>query len=208
MYRNRKLGDIPGMKRAFAMLFAVVLVVAAMAAHSPVVAQAATKKVTPQVTLSKTSFTYNGHTQKPAVTVKVNGKKLSSKYYKVEFPSKSKNAGTYKVKIKLKNGYSGSKTASYKIKPVKAKDAYALFKSAELKYTGHTQKAKIEMVLAELPSGNVVRLSKSDYEAHVPSGKKKGTYKFKIKLKGNYKGTFTDAYEIKDKASNEPRASW
>ena len=74
MFRNRKSGSTPSMKRAFAALFAVIIMVTAMAAHGPVVAHAATKKVTPQVTLSKTSFTYNGKTQKPSVTVKVNGK--------------------------------------------------------------------------------------------------------------------------------------
>lgn len=208
MFRNRKSGATPSMKRAFAALFAVIIMVTAMAAHGPVVAHAATKKVTPQVTLSKTSFTYNGKTQKPSVTVKVNGKKLSSSNYSITYPRKSVNAGTYNVTVSLKGGYSGSKTVSYKIKPVKPKEVYCLFKRAELEYTGKTQKAKIIKVIANLPSGKSVCLSKSDYSASVPSGKKQGTYKFTIKMKGNYTGSFTDAYEIKKNAPDEPRASW
>ena len=195
-------------RKIIAMILAVIFVAMAFAIQGPMVAHAKTKKVTPQVSLSKSSFTYNGKTQKPKVTVKVNGKKLSSSKYNVSYPRKSVNAGTYDVKVSLKNGYSGSKTVSYKIKPVKPKNVYALFESAELTYNGKTQKANIEMVLAELPSGGSVRLSKSEYTAHVPSGKKIGTYKFKIKLKGNYTGSFTDAYEIRKHGSNEPHTSW
>lgn len=212
MFKNGKEGAIPGKmmewRRVAAVLLAVIFVAMAFAVHGPIVAHAGTKSVTPHVSLSKSSFTYNGHSQKPSVTVKVNGKKLSSSKYSVKFPHHPKNAGTYKIKVTLKGEYSGSKTVYYKIKPVKPKEVFALFKSAELKYTGHTQKAKIEKVIAVLPSGKAVQLSKSDYKAHVPSGKKIGTYKFKIKLKGNYKGSFTDAYEIKTHGSSEPRASW
>lgn len=194
--------------RPIALLLTAIFIVAALAVHGPVIAHASTKKATPQVSLSKSSFKYNGKAQKPKVTVKVSGKRLSSSKYSVSYPHNPVNAGTYKIKVTLKNGYSGSKTVSYRIRRVKPKKVYALFKRAELTYTGRKQRAKITQVIAELPSGKTVSLSKSEYSAHVPYGKERGTYKFKIKMKGNYKGSFTDAYENKTKGSDEPRASW
>lgn len=71
------------------------------------------------VKLKTTSFTYNGENRKPTVTVKDSkGKKVSSKYYTVEYP-KAKSVGTYKVKIKFKGNYQGAKTLTFKINPKK-----------------------------------------------------------------------------------------
>ncbi|MCC8072510.1 MAG: CAP domain-containing protein [Clostridiales bacterium] len=70
-------------------------------------------------TLSKTSYTYDGETHKPSVTVKDSkGNKISSKYYTLTYSnSKSKYVGKYTVKIKFKGNYSGTKTLTYTIKP-------------------------------------------------------------------------------------------
>lgn len=70
------------------------------------------------VTLSRTSYTYNGKVQKPSVTVKdTKGKKLSSSYYTVSYAKGRKAVGTYKVTIKLKGRYSGTITKTFKILP-------------------------------------------------------------------------------------------
>ena len=68
-------------------------------------------------TLSKTAFIFNGNVQRPALRVKDStGKKIPSKYYTVTFSNKkSKNAGSYKIKIKFKGIYSGTKKLTYKI---------------------------------------------------------------------------------------------
>ena len=69
------------------------------------------------VTLSATSFTYNGKVKTPTVTVKdSNGKTISSKYYTVTYASGRKNVGTYKVKVTFKDRYSGIVTKTFKIK--------------------------------------------------------------------------------------------
>ena len=69
------------------------------------------------VTLSATSFAYNGKVQKPTVTVKdSNGKTISSKYYTVKYSSGCKKVGTYKVKVVFKDRYSGTVTKTFKIK--------------------------------------------------------------------------------------------
>ncbi|MCC8073059.1 MAG: fibronectin type III domain-containing protein, partial [Clostridiales bacterium] len=71
------------------------------------------------IKLSSTSYTYDGETHKPSVTVKDSkGNKISSKYYTVTYSnSKSKYVGKYTVKIKFKGNYSGTKTLTYTIKP-------------------------------------------------------------------------------------------
>lgn len=75
------------------------------------------KKMT--VKLSKSTFTYTGKSQKPKVTVSVNGKKLSAKQYTVTYKN-NKKVGTAKVVIKGKGTYKGcSKTVTFKIKPKK-----------------------------------------------------------------------------------------
>ena len=72
-----------------------------------------------KITLSKTSYTYDGKTKKPAVTVKVGNKKLKkNKDYTVKY-TKNKKPGTAKVTIKAKKKksakYKGSKTKTFKI---------------------------------------------------------------------------------------------
>ena len=70
--------------------------------------------------LSTTTYTYTGSTRKPAVTVKDSkGKKVSSSYYTVTYASGRKNVGTYKVTVKFKGNYSGTKTLTFKIIPPK-----------------------------------------------------------------------------------------
>ncbi len=75
------------------------------------------------VKLSATSYTYNGKSCKPGVTVKNSkGDKLPSKRYSVSYSKGRTDIGTYKVTVKLKGGYySGTKTLSFKIVPSQVK---------------------------------------------------------------------------------------
>ena len=69
------------------------------------------------VTLSKTSYTYDGKSKKPAVTVKDSkGNKIAGSNYTVSY-SKNKNVGTASVKVTFKGNYSGSVTKSFTILP-------------------------------------------------------------------------------------------
>lgn len=68
--------------------------------------------------LSKTEYAYNGKTQKPSVKVYDSDvDKISSKYYSVTYAYGRKNVGKYKVTIKLKGKYSGSKKLYFEIDP-------------------------------------------------------------------------------------------
>ncbi len=75
------------------------------------------KKITPAVTLSQTSFTWDGSAKKPAVTVK-NGSSTLKKGtdYTVTYKN-NVNVGKATVKVTLKGKYSGSKTVSFTILP-------------------------------------------------------------------------------------------
>ena len=73
------------------------------------------------ITLSKTSYKENGKIQKPSVIVKDSAKKpiAANNNYTVSYSnSKSTNPGTYKVTVKFKGNYAGTKTLSYKINAV------------------------------------------------------------------------------------------
>lgn len=75
------------------------------------------------LTLSTTTYTYDGKVKTPSVTVKdSNGKVLKKNTdYTVTYASGRKNVGTYKVTIKMKGKYSGTKTLTFKINPAKTK---------------------------------------------------------------------------------------
>ncbi|MBR3969262.1 MAG: peptidoglycan-binding protein [Clostridia bacterium] len=69
--------------------------------------------------LSTTTYTYNGKVKTPSVTVKDSAGKTLKKNtdYTVSYVSGRKNVGTYKVTIKMKGKYSGTKTLTFKINP-------------------------------------------------------------------------------------------
>lgn len=74
-----------------------------------------------KVTLSTTSYTYDGKVKTPSVTVKdANGKTVSSSYYTVTYASGRKNIGTYKVTLKFVGSkYAGTIAKTFSIKPSK-----------------------------------------------------------------------------------------
>lgn len=70
------------------------------------------------VSLSKTSYVYNGKVQKPSIVAKNNkGQKIASKNYTVKYSTGCKNVGKYTVKITFKGDYKGTYTKTYKILP-------------------------------------------------------------------------------------------
>ncbi len=74
-----------------------------------------TKLTAENTVVTIADVTYNGKKQKPAVTVTVSGKTLSTDDYSVAY-SDNKNVGTAKAVITGKNKYTGQIDASFKIK--------------------------------------------------------------------------------------------
>lgn len=74
------------------------------------------------VSLSKTSYTYDGKVKNPTIKVyNTEGKQISSKYYTVKKSSGRKNVGKYKYTITFTNGYKGKKIVYFTINPKSAK---------------------------------------------------------------------------------------
>lgn len=71
------------------------------------------------LTLSATSYTYNGKAQKPTVKVKDSkGNTISSTHYTVSYASGRKYVGSYKVTVTFKGSkYSGSMSKTFVINP-------------------------------------------------------------------------------------------
>ena len=157
------------------------------------------KKIKPQITLSKTSFTYNGKTQKPSVTVKDGKTKLASANYTVTYASGCKNAGTYKVTVRLKGNYSGSNTVSYKISARKITPAVTLSRTVYI-WNGKAQKPAVTV------KDSNAKLAAANYTVTYASGRKNvGTYKVTVRLKGNYSGSKAVSFRIDPKGTSLTR---
>ena len=145
------------------------------------------------VKLSKTSYTYNGKTQKPSVVVKdTQGKTISSSHYTVTWPSASKELGTYKVKITFKGYFNGTKTLTYKINPISISKCKVSLSTTAYTYNGSVKKPNVT-----IKDSQGKKISSSNYTVTYASGRKNvGTYKVTIKMKGKYSGTKTLTFKI------------
>ena len=88
------------------------------------------------VTLSATSYTYDGKAKKPTVTVKDNaGKTIAASNYTLAY-SNNTNVGTATVKVTFKGNYSGSISKTFKINPknTSISGVSALYKGFTVKY--------------------------------------------------------------------------
>ncbi len=147
-----------------------------------------------KVTLSATSYTYDGKVKKPTVTVKnAAGSKLTEgASYTVKYSSGCKVAGTYEVTITLKGNYSGTKTLTFKIVPQAVSKCKISLSTTAYTYNG---KAKKPAVIVKDANGKTI--SSSNYTVTYASGRKNvGTYTVTVKMKGNYTGTKTLTFKI------------
>lgn len=70
------------------------------------------------IKLSAYSYTYNGKTKTPSISVKdASGKTISRNNYTVKYASGRKNVGKYSVKITFKGYYTGTKTLYFTVVP-------------------------------------------------------------------------------------------
>lgn len=71
-----------------------------------------------EIVLAKTSYTYNGKAQKPAVKLKDSaGNILDPAFYKVTYAKGRKKVGVYEVKAELKGNYTGTLKTTFSIVP-------------------------------------------------------------------------------------------
>ncbi|WP_337644090.1 fibronectin type III domain-containing protein, partial [Ruminococcus bicirculans (ex Wegman et al. 2014)] len=141
------------------------------------------------VTLSTSTYAYDGKAKKPGVTVKLNGKTLKNGTdYTVSYSNNTK-VGTATVKITGKGNYTGSVSKTFKIKnnfkkatvsgiSTKAFTGKNITQSITVKYNGKTLKKG------------------TDYTVSYSSNKNIGTATVKIAGKGSYTGTITKTFKI------------
>ena len=141
------------------------------------------------VTLSTSTYAYDGKAKKPGVTVKLNGKTLKNGTdYTVSYSNNTK-VGTAKVTITGKGNYTGSVSKTYSIKnnfkkatvsgiSTKAFTGKNITQSITVKYNGKTLK------------------NGTNYTVSYSNNKKIGTATVKIAGKGSYTGTITKTFKI------------
>ena len=141
------------------------------------------------VTLSTSTYAYDGKAKKPGVMVKLNGKTLKNGTdYTVSYSNNIK-VGTAKVTITGKGNYTGSVSKTFKIKnnfkkatvsgiSTKAFTGKNITQSITVKYNGKTLK------------------NGTDYTVSYSNNKKIGTATVKIAGKGSYTGTATKTFKI------------
>lgn len=141
------------------------------------------------ISLSKTSYTYNGNICTPSVKVKdSSGKNISSNYYSVTYSGGRINAGSYKATVKFFGPYKGTHQKTFKIK--KASINKSKIKLKDVTYKGKATTPKITY------KGKTLK-AKRDYTIKKISGHKSvGTAKLKVKFNGNFSGTASLQYKI------------
>ena len=141
------------------------------------------------VTLSTSTYAYDGKAETPSVTVKVGGKTLKKDTdYTVSYSNNTK-VGTAKVTITGKGNYTGSVSKTYSIKnnfkkatvsgiSTKAFTGKNITQSITVKYNGKTLK------------------NGTDYTVFYSNNKNIGTATVKITGKGSFTGTITKTFKI------------
>ncbi|MBQ9965487.1 MAG: fibronectin type III domain-containing protein, partial [Clostridia bacterium] len=146
-----------------------------------------------RVSLSETSYIYNGKVRRPKVTVKdINDFPLTkNEDYTVKYSSGRKNIGKYKVTVTFKGQYSGKKVVYFTINPK--------IKISSTKYT-YTGKTKRPTVTITNSSGK--KISTKYYSIGYSSGRKKvGKYTITIKFKKGHSGTYKKTFTIVPKGT-------
>ena len=141
------------------------------------------------VTLSTSTYAYDGKAKKPGVTVKLNGKTLKNGTdYTVSYSNNIK-VGTAKVTITGKGNYTGSVSKTYSIKNNFKKATISGISNKS--YTGKniTQSITVKYNGKTLKNG-------TDYTVSYSNNKKIGTATVKIAGKGSYTGTITKMFKI------------
>ena len=141
------------------------------------------------VTLSTSTYAYDGKAKKPGVTVKLNGKTLKNGTdYTVSYSNNTK-VGTAKVTITGKGNYTGSVSKTFKIKNNFKKATVSGISNKS--YTGKN----ITQSITAKYNGKTLK-NGTDYTVSYSSNKSIGTATVKIAGKGSYTGTITKTLKI------------
>ena len=160
------------------------------------------------VTLSSSSYTYNGKARMPKVIVKAEGKTLKERQdYKVSYSSGRTNAGKYKVTVTGTGIYTGEVIKAFTIKkaanPLKIKGKTATIKYSKLKKKNRklavkkvikvVKKGKGKLTYKKVSGSKKITINTKTGKVTVKKGLKAGKYKVKVTVKAagnkNYKAS-------------------
>ena len=142
------------------------------------------------------SKTYTGKALKPKVIVRDGKKTLKAgRDYTLSYSKEIVNAGTYKVKVKGKGNYTGSKKVNFKVNPAKIGKCKITVKN--LTWSGKALKPKVTVKFGgtKLARGTDYTISTSRKVEKI------GTYKVKVKGKGNFTGSKTVRFDVNPKGT-------
>ena len=141
------------------------------------------------VTLSTSTYAYDGKAKKPGVTVKLNGKTLKNGTdYTVSYLNNTK-VGTAKVTITGKGNYTGSVSKTYSIKNNFKKATVSSISTKAFTGKNITQSITVKYNGKTLKKG-------TDYTVSYSNNKNIGTATVKITGKCSYTGTITKTFKI------------
>ena len=147
------------------------------------------------ITLSKTSYTYDGKAKKPTVTVVLGTKALvNGTDYTVAYKNNVK-AGTATVTVTGKGNYSGTVSKTFKIVGKSISDATVKLSKASYTYDGKAKKPTVTVVL-----GTKALVNGTDYTVAYKNNVKAGTATVTVTGKGNYSGTVSKTFKIVGKS--------
>ena len=154
------------------------------------------KAVTPVVTLSQDTFTYNKEEQKPTVYVKVGNADLPTDEYTKVFTTDSTNVGSKKVTITSKNqNYTFDPIEkNYVINAKSIDSSMVTIEDSQYVFDNTTKTPTVT-----LTNGDYTLVKDIDYEVlstSTTSATNSGNYSIIVKGKGNYKDEYTIPWTI------------
>ena len=149
------------------------------------------------IKLAYSATNYTATTNKPEVlSVTVNEAVIPPANYTVDYYGGNfTTVGVYTVSVNFLYDYTNTAYATYAIYPTKAEDATVTFSPAEYMYSG----SKFTKPSVRVYAGGRY-LNSDEYSIGWSAGDwtTPGTYTATVELKGNYEGTVTKTFEIKE----------
>lgn len=175
------------LKKILAVIVCVAMMIPTVAFAAP---SSPAKVNVDKATVTAGTLTYTGKAQTPKLTVKINGKTLvEGTDFVIVKKAAVTDAGTYKITINGTNGYTGTKTITYKVAPKKVTAKAA---TASKYYTG----SKVTTTPVVKVGGKTLKAGK-DYVVSGNVAVSAGLHKVVIKGKGNYSFATTAYYRVK-----------
>ena len=150
------------------------------------------------VTLSQTSYTYDGNEKKPTVTVKDGTKTLTSGTDFSLAYSNNKNVGTAKVTVTGKGNYSGTASKNFTISEAPKTDISKC--TVTLGTTSYTYDGTAKKPSVTVKNGSTTLTNGTDYTVSYSSNTNAGTGKVTMTGTGNYTGSVTKNFTINAKS--------